>query len=207
MAGPATRHGPLSVEDYLRLEEASSVRHEYVAGEVYALAGAPRRHNRIALNLATRLATAARGGSCRVYMSDVKLRAARDVVYYPDVMVACGPEGSHRLVEHAPCLVVAVISPSTEMTDRREKAMIYKGIPTLRAHLIVHQDCRRVERHWRDDEGSWWHADVADEGRVPIPCPDVELTLGEIYQGVELATPTDAPSGRRSTEGEYNECR
>lgn len=187
MAEPAARRTLPTVEDYLGLEAASSVRHEYLAGEVYALAGATRRHNRIALNIATRLITAARGGPCRVYVSDVKLLAARDVVYYPDVMVACGPEAEDPLVEHAPCLVVEVISPSTEMIDRREKAMVYKGIAGLRAYLMVHQERRRVERHWRDDEGAWWHADLADEGRVPVPCPALELTLDEIYEGVDTA--------------------
>jgi Uma2 family endonuclease len=193
MAGPATRDRPLSVEDYFRLEEASSVRHEYVAGEVYALSGATRRHNRIAGNIFARLWAAARGGPCRVYMSDVKLRAARDVIYYPDVMVACGPEGDDPLVEHAPCLVVEVISPSTEMIDRREKAMVYKGIAGLKAYLIVHQDCRRVERHWRDDQGAWRYAAAVDEGRVPVPCPELELTLGEIYEGVEVASSEQQP--------------
>src|SRR5919197_6022526 len=136
----------MSMGDFLRLEGASPPRHEYVAGEVYALSGATRRHNRIAGNIFARLWTAARGGPCRVYMSDVKLHVARDVIYYPDVMVACGPEGNDPLIEHAPCLVVEVISPSTEMIDRREKAMVYKGIASLKAYLIVHQDCRRVER-------------------------------------------------------------
>lgn len=188
MAEPATRHAPLSIEDFLRLEEISSTRHEYVAGEVYALAGATRRHNRIAGNVFARLHAAARGGPSRVYVSDVKLRAARDVIYYPDVMVACEPEGEDPLVEHAPCLVIEVMSPSTEMTDRREKALVYKGIASLKAYFIIHQDQRRVERHWRDEAGAWWHADVAGEGRVPVPCPAVELTLDEIYEGVEAAT-------------------
>lgn len=81
MATPASRQHPLSVEDYLLVEEASSVRHEYVAGQIHALAGASRRHNRIALNIAARLMAAARGGPCRVYVSDVKLRAAEDLIY------------------------------------------------------------------------------------------------------------------------------
>lgn len=186
MTEAAMRQRPISLEEYLRLEESASVRHEYVDGEVHALAGASLRHNRIVVNIATRLHTVARGGPCRVYVEAVKLRAARNVIYYPDVMVACGPEGDDPLVEHAPCLVVEVLSPSTQETDRREKALVYKGIPGLRAYVIVHQDMRRVERHWRDDDGAWWHADVAFEGRVPIPCPEVVLTLDELYEGIPL---------------------
>jgi Uma2 family endonuclease len=187
MSRPAIRHRPLSVEDYLELEEMSSVRHEYIAGRIYALSGASKRHNQIALNIAGRLLSATRGGPCRIYMSDVKLRAAEDVIYYPDVMVACGPEGEHPLIEDAPCLVVEVISPSTETIDRREKLAAYKRIPTLQAYVIVDQDMRRVERHWRDPEGVWWDADLVGEGRVPLPCPEVELTLDEIYEGVQIS--------------------
>ncbi|HEY6114410.1 MAG TPA: Uma2 family endonuclease [Candidatus Dormibacteraeota bacterium] len=177
---------PVSVEEYLRLEESSAVKHEYVAGEIYALAGASKRHNEIAVNIATRLAAAARGGPCRVYVSDVKLRATEEVFYYPDVMVACDPRGEDPLVEGAPCLVVEVTSLSTEVTDRREKALLYKRIPTLKAYVIVHQDRRRVERHFRDDTGSWRYADAVGEGRVSLPFPEIELTLREIYEGTDV---------------------
>ena len=189
MAEPATHDRLLTVEEYLRLEETAPIRHEYVAGAVYAMTGATRRHNRIVGNIFARLWTAARGGPCRVYTEAVKLRAARDVIYYPDVMVACGAEGDDPLVEHAPCLVVEVLSPSTESTDRREKALVYKSLSGLEAYLVVHQASRRVERHWRGEDGAWRYSDVVDEGRVPAPCPEAELTLGEIYEGLDPAAP------------------
>ena len=91
MVQSATPHGYVTVEEYLELEKTSSVKHEYVAGEIHAMVGASRRHNRIAVNILRRLADAAEGGPCRVYISDMKLRAAEDVFYYPDVMVACVP--------------------------------------------------------------------------------------------------------------------
>ena len=181
--GRRTLDPPVSVDEYLRLEEASAVRHEYVAGELHALAGASKKHNRIAVNLVARLAGAARGGPCRVYVSDVKLRAAEDVFYYPDVMVASGPAGEDPLIEEAPCLLVEVTSPSTEAIDRREKAMVYKRIRSLRAYLIVHQDRRSVERHYRDEAGAWRFVDVVGEGRVSCPCPETELSLEDIYEG------------------------
>lgn len=186
MSQPATRQPPLTVEEYLRLEEESTVRHEYVAGMIYALAGATKRHNRIAGNVFRRLGNAAEGGPCRVYMSDIKVRAASGVIYYPDVVVACGSDDEHPLIEDAPWLIVEVTSPSTEMTDRREKALAYRQIDTLQTYVIVHQKSRRVERHWRDEDGTWWHADVAGSGKVPIPCPEITLTLDEIYAGVEI---------------------
>ena len=125
----------MSVEDYLEMEKTATVRHEYVAGEVYAMTGASRRHNRIAGNVYRRLADAAAGGPCRVYMETVKLR--KDIFYYPEVMVACGSEPENPYYEDAPCLVVEVVSPSTESTDRREKLAAYKRVPGLKAYLIL----------------------------------------------------------------------
>ncbi len=121
MAEPTTPHDSLTVEEYLKLEESATVRHEYVAGEIHAMTGATRRHNRIAGNVYATLLSAARNSTCRVYMETVKLRAAADTIYYPDVMVACGSEPEDPYVESEPCLVVEVVSSNTEMTDRREK--------------------------------------------------------------------------------------
>lgn len=90
------------------MEETASVRHEYVGGMVYATVGATKRHNRIAGNVYARLLAAARGGPCRVYMEAVKLRV-EDVIYYPDVMVACGAEDD-PFIENAPRLAVEVAS-------------------------------------------------------------------------------------------------
>lgn len=181
----AVRHPTLTVEEYLALEEASDVRHEYVAGVVYALAGTSKRHNRITLNIARLLMEAAEARACRVYMIDVKLRTDKDVIYYPDVMVACGPESADPLIEDAPCLVVEVASPSTTIVDQREKLVAYKRVPTVEAYLIVEQDRRRVHRFWRDASGVWSDDEVVGHGDVPIPCPPTTLRLDEIYAGTE----------------------
>lgn len=183
MTDLAMRTPLLSAEEYLRLEPSSPVRHEYVAGAVHALAGTTRRHNRIALNIARRLADAAENGPCRVCMADVRLRARSDVYYYPDVMVACGPEPEDPYLEEAPCLVVEVLSPSTASVDRREKLFVYRQIPSLQAYLIVETDRRRVERHWRGADGEW-RAEEHSAGRMPVPCPDADLPLDEVYAGV-----------------------
>src|SRR5919112_6553213 len=119
MTARVPEHRPMSVEEYLRFEDSVPERHELVAGEVYALAGVTPRHNRIAGNIFARLCAAARDGPCRVYMSDVKLRAAEDVIYYPDIMVVvCEPGGEDAGLVHGPCLVIEVTSPSTARVDR-----------------------------------------------------------------------------------------
>jgi Uma2 family endonuclease len=118
----------------------------------------------------------------------VKLRAASDLIYYPDVMVACEPDDD-PLIENVPCLVVEVLSPRTETIDRREKLLAYRQIPSLRAYLIVSQEGRWVERHFRDKSGEWKRSDLLEEGRITVPCPPgAQLTLDDIYRGIE-ATP------------------
>jgi Uma2 family endonuclease len=179
----------MTVEEYFDFEDRSPTRHEYVDGEVFAMSGVTRRHNDIAGNVYIRLRTAARGGRCRVHMSDVKLRVDR-VIYYPDVMAGCGTPPADERLEVAPSLIVEVLSPSTQSTDRREKLMVYKGISSLTAYLIVDQMQRRVDRHWRDDAGGWRHDVIVDNGALPVAFGPLSLTLtlDEIYEGVTLPT-------------------
>lgn len=176
----------LTVEEYLELEKTSSVKHEFVGGEVHAMTGASGRHNRISGNIFAVLWNAARGGPCRVFQSDMKVRTADDAFYYPDVLVACDdPPEDPYYVEPDPCLVVEVVSPSTEATDRREKLAAYKRMPDLKAYLIVSQERKWIERHFRDESGEWRRADLTEEGSFPVPCPPgAALSLTEVYEGL-----------------------
>jgi Uma2 family endonuclease len=189
MSSHAIRHATLSVEEYLAREEAAAVRHEYVAGTLHALAGGSARHNRIAFGIARRLAAAAEGGPCRVYIADMKLRAGPDAVYYPDVMVVREAHEPTALVLDSPCLIVEVASPSTEAIDRREKLAAYTRIPSLHAYLVVGQDARHVVRHWRTAEGPWASEELAGTGAVNLPCPESSLTLDQLYADVGLPDP------------------
>jgi len=188
MARPDPRRSLLTVEEYLRFEAAAETKHEYVAGEVYAMSGVTRRHARMVTNLVVRLGTAARGGPCEVIAVDVKLRPAADRIYYPDVMVLCTPGRDDDLVLDDPCLVIEVTSPSTGRIDRGEKLDAYRGLASLRTYLVVDHRRRRVERHWRDAADEWRRSEVTGEGSVPLSCPELELTLDDIYEGVDLMT-------------------
>jgi Uma2 family endonuclease len=184
MAQRATPPPFLTVDEYLDLEEDSSIKHEYVEGALYALAGSSLRHNRIAGNIFRKLGNVAEGTTCQVYMSDVRCQFG-NVFYYPDVMVACGePLSGNQVYRSDPCLLVEVISPSTASKDRREKLLIYRQIPTVRAYLIVDQETRRVERHYRDADGVWQRADHLNDGEIPVPCPETELELDDIYRDI-----------------------
>ncbi len=173
----------LSVEEYLEGELTSPVRHEYVAGTIHAMAGAGRRHNLIALNLASRLRQAARGGPCRVFISDMKVRVpASDAFYYPDVAAACDPGDDQEFYLEAPCLIVEVLSPATEAIDRREKLHAYRTLPTLMEYMLVSQETRQVEIHRREPAGDWTLTLLEEGDPVEIRCLDVTLTMEEVYE-------------------------
>jgi Uma2 family endonuclease len=174
----------LSVEDYLELEASSTIRHEYVDGYLYALAGASQRHNEIVLNVSERLRAAARRGNCRVRAIEIMLRNTDSRYYYPDVLLTCDPKDFGERAVSSPCVIVEVLSPSTEQVDQREKLFAYTTIQSLRAFYIVHQDRRTVENHWRDDEGTWWHGTLHGGGALHVPCLNNDLPLEEIYEGV-----------------------
>lgn len=119
-------------------------------------------------------------------MTDVRVRAANDLFYYPDVVVACVPVGDEDVYLDEPCLIVEVLSPSTAGIDRREKLVAFRQIASLRGYLLVAQARRRVERHIRDAAGAWHRTQVAGAGAVEIPCPVATLPLDIIYEGVAL---------------------
>ncbi len=133
----------------------------------------------------------------------MKLRAGR-IFYYPDVMVACGPEPDDPYVEDSPCLVVEVLSLSTEATDRRETLMVYRRLASLGAYLVVDQDRRLVEHYWREAGGGWRHATLEARGEIRMPCPgDVTLALDEMYEGVELPPLEEVMRVREESDAIY----
>jgi Uma2 family endonuclease len=189
---PHTRR--LTVEEYLRREARARVRHEYVAGYVYAMTGATIRHNRIVRNIATRLNAATGAGPCEVFVNDVKVRVGDDRFYYPDVVVNCTPVDDEDVYVPGPCLVVEVTSPSTRATDRREKLLAYQALDALRMYLVVDHRRRRVEVHARNTLGPWTSGAVAGDGVVAVSCPETTLSLDDVYAGVTLPTPGERPA-------------
>ena len=180
----------LTPEEYLEGERHSDIRHEFIDGQAYAMAEAGERHNRIAGNAFFRLRAQARGGSCGVFMSDMKLRIAEsNCFYYPDVMLACDPEDDEEYFKQRPCLLIEVLSPSTAALDRREKWLAYKQIASLRYYLIVSADKRQVEIHFRDESGGWQARMLDDSETFTVRCPGFEagLSMDGLYEDVRLA--------------------
>jgi len=176
----------MSLDEYLAFEEQSPVKHEYVAGEVYAMSGVTTRHNLINLNITRHLHQPARKRGCRVFAADVKLKAAADRIYYPDVIVACGKAAQVELIVEEPMLVVEITSPSTRASDRREKLDAYRRMPSLRMYMIVDQRRRHVFVYRRNVVAEWLRDEMHGEGEIPIPTLETELKMDHIYDDVPL---------------------
>lgn len=181
----------ISVDDYLDGELHSEIRHEYVAGAVFAMAGAGEAHNRISLNLAFHLRAATRGTPCGVFMSDMKVRVrSHEAFYYPDVLLTCDPNDRESLYKTEPCLIAEVLSPGTELTDRREKLIAYRSLRALKTYLLIAQDQRRVERYQRTLDGSWRY-EVIEDGTISIDCAErqLQVAMPDLYEDVVLEVP------------------
>ncbi|OGS93902.1 MAG: hypothetical protein A3H31_04750 [Gallionellales bacterium RIFCSPLOWO2_02_FULL_57_47] len=177
----------LSEQEYLHGELTSEIRHEYVDGEVFDRAGAGEAHNLIAGNIFSRLRDHARGGPCRVFISDMKLHVRTwKAYYYPDIMVTCDPSDSQSHFKERPSLVVEVLSPSTESTDRREKMLAYRTLPSLREYVLVATDKRQVEIYRRDEHDEWQLAAASQDEPLLLESVGASLTLDEIYEDVRL---------------------
>lgn len=177
----------LSVADYLAGERNVDVRHEYVDGQVYALAGASDRHNRITLNIASRLNDHLVDDECEAFMSDMKIRVSPALYYYPDVVVTCDAPGGDAYYRVEPRLIVEVMSPSTERVDRIEKRHAYRRVESLREYVLVAQDAPFVELHRRGADGTWTieaFSDLAEQ--LTLASVDLALDLSDVYRNVRF---------------------
>lgn len=177
----------LSIEEYLAGEQDVEVRHEYVSGQIYAMAGTSDRHNRIAINLVTKLDPHIEGNPCELFISEMKVKVADDLVYYPDVMVACDKPPRDPYCRTHPVLVVEVLSPSTQRIDQGEKLNAYRNVPSIRDYLIVAQDQMRVDLHQRQDAGDWKHLIFTEPDEVvAFVSVSLSLQVSDIYRGVRF---------------------
>lgn len=139
MSGNAAIRIPdlISADDYLEGERHTEIKHEYSGGVVTAMAGASRKHELVALNLATSIHSHLRGKGCRTFKSDMKVRAeviGEDIFYYPDVMVACDPDDQDPYFVRRPRLIIEVLSDNASR-DRIEKFLVYQRIPSLEEYV------------------------------------------------------------------------
>ena len=147
----------LTPEEYLELETQSSIKHEYIDGEVCAMAGTTDAHNTIALNLAFLIRNHLRGTGCSIYFADLKVRLEkRNCFYYPDLLVTCNSQDQETPThKRFPKLIVEVLSDSTEAFDRGDKFNDYQTLESLEEYILVNTKYQRVEIFRRSPQTGW----------------------------------------------------
>ncbi|ANV83321.1 hypothetical protein AWQ21_02360 [Picosynechococcus sp. PCC 7003] len=180
----------LSPEKYLEFEKHSEIKHEYIDGEIYAMAGASNVHNKINTNLLVALSLKLRGSSCQPYSSDMKVRVQGGRrFFYPDLLVSCNPE-IDDLTAYAmdhPRLIIEILSESTEGFDRGDKFKFYRTISSLQEYILVSTTHYSVDC-FRRSEGKLWILE-SYQGRdaiLKLQSLDLEIPLAEIYATVNL---------------------
>jgi Uma2 family endonuclease len=173
--------------EYVLLEGDSGTKHEFLDGQVWAMAGGTPAHAAVSVNVGTLLSNALRGKPCRTCISDLRVRVqATGLGTYPDVTVICGPvdldpEDPKKQTVLNPRLIVEVLSPSTEDYDRGEKLGHYKQIPSLAEVVLVAHDRQEVEIVRREADGSWSRQIAGEGDAVRLPSVGCEIPVREIY--------------------------
>lgn len=188
MSAAARRH-LVSVEEYLAGELQSPVKHEYVGGVIYAMAGAPNRHNRVAMNTLGTLFVRLRGRPCQPQTSDTKIRIrlpTQTCFYYPDASVVCQPNPDTDTFQDSPAVIAEVLSQTTRRIDEGEKKDAYLTIPSLSVYLLIEQDTPRVTVFRRTNQGFVREVFHGLDAVIPLREIDCELPLADIYANVEF---------------------
>lgn len=184
MTSPA-HHIRYSWADYLALEESSNVKHEFLDGQIYGIAGGTPEHAAIAAALTGLLFAQLRGSRCRLHDADLRVRVLETgLATYPDVTIVCGARERHPEDPNAvtnPILLVEVLSKSTEEYDRGDKFEHYKRIASLREYVLVSHREREIEV-WTRRTDAWTRAVFRDGERAELASVSAQLDVTELYQ-------------------------
>lgn len=174
-----------TLAEYLAFEASSNVKHEYLDGQIYAMAGGTPEHAALAAAFVGQLYAELRGSRCRVHDSDLRVRIPETgLLTYPDVTVVCGPRARDTEDEHAvtnPTVIVEVSSRSTEEYDRGDKFEHYKRLPSLREYVLVSHRERRVELWTRGPENTWTNVVAGDGDVVRLGSVNASISVREVY--------------------------
>jgi Uma2 family endonuclease len=186
----------LTPQEYLARERLAESRSEFYRGEMFAMAGASWEHTLIKDNLAGEARNQLKDGPCRVLTSDLRVKVSATGLYtYPDVVVVCDePQFEDNMFDTLlnPRVVVEVLSDSTEKYDRGTKFAHYRQMPSVQEYVMVAQDCPRVERYVRQDDGTWVLTVFSDlEQTFAFGAVHVQVALADIYRGVTFPVTTN----------------
>ncbi|MCC5628112.1 Uma2 family endonuclease [Nostoc sphaeroides] len=179
----------MSAEEYLLWEPTQEERYEYWDGEIVMMSGATRNHNRISLNFSKLLDDALADRSCEVYIVDVKVQVEPGQKYfYPDVVVTCDERDDDPQLVQFPCLIIEVLSPSTEAVDRGKKFAKYRQSPTLQEYVLVQVTQPVVEVFRRNEQGKWVLSEYNLDEILRLESVDVEIAIADLYRQVQFKT-------------------
>jgi Uma2 family endonuclease len=181
----------LTPEEYLNYEQDSFVKHEYIDGEVYAMAGTTDTHNIIAGNLFSLIRTHLRGTDCRIFFADIKASIeAKNCFYYPDLLVTCNAEDRETSTyKRFPKLIIEVLSDGTEAFDRGDKFNDYQTLPSLEEYILVNSKRQRIEIFRRQENNIWtFETYNTAQPQIAIHSINLELTIGDVYEDTALLT-------------------
>ncbi|MEL4895109.1 Uma2 family endonuclease [Crocosphaera sp. Alani8] len=185
----AKEHCYMSPDEYLEWEEKQPLKYEYMDGEVYAMTGGTIPHNTIALNLASTLKNHLRNKGCKIQINDVKVQLSEKGPYhYPDVVVSCD-ERDKKAIKFLqyPCLIIEVLSPSTEGFERGKKFRNYRQIETLKEYVLVSTDQKIIECFRINDQGVWELHSFNENEEVRLESIDFNCPVELIYEDVILS--------------------
>lgn len=186
----------LTSEAYLQLEEKSNIKHEYIDGQVYAMAGTTDTHNTIAGNLFILIRNHFRGSQCRVYFADIKASIEkRNRFYYPDIIVTCDPKDRETATyKRFPKLIIEVLSESTEAFDRGDKFNDYQTLDSLEEYVLVNSKHQRFETFRRNDQGLWvLQTYTPDDQIFELQSINLIAPFTDLYENVELEAIAQKP--------------
>lgn len=185
----------MTAADFLAWDATQTLRHEFIAGEVFAMAGAGEAHVTVAGNIYVALRQHLSGTPCRTFITDMKLRVdAADAFFYPDVMVTCSAaDAGHAMVKREPVLLVEVLSPTTAAYDRGDKFAAYRKLLSLREYLLVDTDTRACDLFRKGDDGLWVLHPFDPGQALTLASVDLQIPAAQLWAEVPDAAVPPAP--------------
>jgi Uma2 family endonuclease len=190
---PAIAYGKqkLSIEEYLQFEKESIEKHEYYQGEIFAMAGASKRHVKIHSNLFISLGSLLKGKSCQPYGSDLRIHIPENTLFtYPDLAVICNDLISSDLDQDSfilPTIIFEILSPSTMQYDRGEKFRLYREIPSLKEYILIDSESINIEAFRINEKGFWeLHEYKSIDDALVLVFLQISIPVKDIYEGTKL---------------------
>jgi Uma2 family endonuclease len=183
---PSVPFPKLSPEEYFQWEERQREKHEYLDGQIYAMGSGSKNHSVISVRLSTLFCNHLDGGDCEIGNSDLKIQIVNTQNYtYPDVSVTCDPRDreSTQFITY-PCLVVEVLSPSTEAYDRGGKFRLYARNPMLQDYLLVSSTSVEIDLYHKNDDGDWLILNYQASDRLELKSIGLSFAVDVIYRGL-----------------------